>query len=123
MALLRNGEVVAWGANLYGQAEPPPALGDVVEICAGAAFTAARTSDGTLYPFGTKAWGLANPPAGSFTAMACGADHALALAQGGSVQGWGRNDQGQLFAPVLTGVVTLAAGTRHRPSLPASPTC
>jgi alpha-tubulin suppressor-like RCC1 family protein len=104
LALLGDGEVMAWGGNGTDQ------LGD-----------------------GTQG-GATNVPGavtglGGVSAIAAGANHNLALLAGGTVEAWGYNPDGQLgngsnvnsAAPVaitgLGGVVALAGGGAHSLSL------
>jgi alpha-tubulin suppressor-like RCC1 family protein len=106
LALLGDGEVMAWGANANGQ------LGN--------------GSQGAASNMPTAAAGL-----GGVTAIAAGARHNLALLSGGSVEAWGYNPDGQLGngsnlnSPVavaiagLGGVVKIAGGGWHSLSIGA----
>ena len=103
LGLTATGQVLAWGANNYGQ------LGD-----------------GTTASHATPA--AINAPAGvTFTAIAAGTAHSLAVAADGSVYSWGFNASGQLGTgtmadsstpqqvalPAATQVATVAAGGSH----------
>jgi alpha-tubulin suppressor-like RCC1 family protein len=106
LALLGDGEVMAWGANANGQ------LGN--------------GSQGPASNMPTAVGGL-----GGVTAIAAGARHNLALLSGGSVEAWGYNPDGQLGngsnlnSPVavaiagLGGVVKVAGGGWHSLSIGA----
>jgi len=106
LALLGDGEVMAWGANSNGQ------LGN--------------GSQGASSNMPTAVGGL-----GGVTAIAAGARHNLALLSGGSVEAWGYNPDGQLGngsnlnSPVaiaiagLGGVVKIAGGGWHSLSIGA----
>ncbi|MFI4990412.1 MAG: IPT/TIG domain-containing protein [Solirubrobacterales bacterium] len=106
LALLGDGEVMAWGANSNGQ------LGNGSQ----AAASNMPTAVGGL---------------GGVTAIAAGARHNLALLSGGSVEAWGYNPDGQLGdgsnlnSPVavaiagLGGVVKIAGGGWHSLSMGA----
>jgi alpha-tubulin suppressor-like RCC1 family protein len=106
LALLGDGEVLAWGANSNGQ------LGN--------------GSQGAASNMPTAVGGL-----GGVTAIAAGARHNLALLSGGSVEAWGYNPDGQLGngsnlnSPVavaiagLGGVVKIAGGGWHSLSIGA----
>jgi alpha-tubulin suppressor-like RCC1 family protein len=106
LALLGDGEVMAWGANSNGQ------LGN--------------GSQGAASNMPTAVGGL-----GGVTAIAAGARHNLALLSGGSVEAWGYNPDGQLgngsnlnspvavAIPGLGGVVKIAGGGWHSLSIGA----
>jgi alpha-tubulin suppressor-like RCC1 family protein len=106
LALLGDGEVMAWGANANGQ------LGN--------------GSQGAASNMPAVVAGL-----GGVTAIAAGARHNLALLSGGSVEAWGYNPDGQLGdgsnlnSPAamaiagLGGVVKIAGGGWHSLSLGA----
>jgi len=100
LALLGDGEVMAWGGNLDGQ------LGN--------------GNEGGMKNVPGTVTGL-----GGVTAIAAGAQHSLALLSGGTVEAWGYDPDGQLGnggnlnSPVplaisgLGGVVGVAAGGAH----------
>src|SRR5207244_11430015 len=56
---LKGGQVVAWGDNAYGQANVPSGLSNAVAISAGASYSLAVRSDGTV-----TAIGAASVPSG-----------------------------------------------------------
>jgi alpha-tubulin suppressor-like RCC1 family protein len=106
LALLGDGEVMAWGANSNGQ------LGNGTQ--------------GGMSNVPTAVGGLSG-----VTAISAGAQHTLALLSGGSVVTWGYNPDGQLGngsnlnSPVpiaisgLGGVVAIAGGGSHSLSMGA----
>ncbi|GAA1582331.1 hypothetical protein GCM10009678_76350 [Actinomadura kijaniata] len=115
MALLRNGSVVAWGANNFGM------IGDGT--------TRSR-------PLPRPVRGPDDAPAlTGVTQIAIGGQHGLALLRDGTVAAWGRNQLGQLGdasttdrvspvrvagmrgLPVLRDVVAISAGERHNYAL------
>lgn len=150
LALLANGTVMAWGENESGQlgsgslapSSTPVAvkhLTGVKAIAAGGAFSLALLSNGTVMAWGDdergelanvagEEEGLSKTPVAvehlsGATAVAAGADHALALLSGGTVAGWGGDSFGQLGdgataasrpSPVavggLSGVTAISAG-------------
>ncbi len=156
-----DGSVTAWGNNCCGQvgdgtiygnrSSPVPVSGlgaasGIVEISAGALFTLARRSDGSVLSWGDNFSGQLGDrssddqirPArvtgiSGATAIAAGADFSLALRSDGTVWAWGHNDSGQLGdgtrtqgyagrqtpAQVsgLTGVRAIAAGSSHAVAL------
>jgi len=79
VALLEDGTVVAWGSRSQGQ------LGDGIRDSSNWSAHPVRV----LGPDGEA-------PLDEVTALACGAQHTLALKQDGTVLAWGCNDDGQL---------------------------
>ncbi len=158
LALLSNGTVMAWGADEWGQlggggealtmSDVPiqvPDLTNVVAIAAGANFSLALRSNGTVMAWGGNSSGQLGD--GNFeeeeipvqvkglptiTAIAASGEHALALQSNGKVAAWGAGERGQLGndntndsdVPVavqsLTGVVGVAAGLQHSLALLSS---
>jgi outer membrane protein assembly factor BamB/alpha-tubulin suppressor-like RCC1 family protein len=113
LALKRDGSIVGWGRNDYGQATPP-AGNDYVAIAAGYDHSLALKQDGSIVGWGRNDYGQATPPAGNdYVAIAAGNDHSLALKQDGSIVGWGRNDYGQATPPAGNDYVAIAAGGYH----------
>jgi hypothetical protein len=117
LALKKDGTVIAWGDNTYGQAIPPTNLNGVVAISAGRDHSLALKNDGTVvgwgYDFGG---GIATPPAGlsGVVAISAGDYHNLALKADGTVVGWGYNWSGETTPPAdLSGVVEIAAGNSY----------
>jgi alpha-tubulin suppressor-like RCC1 family protein len=134
LALLDNGDVLAWGFNDSGQL----GLGDVlprttptivtlpgpaVSVAAGRGFSVAALADGRVFTWGANTIGqlgdgsregsAAPVPAtglAGIVAVAAGNAHALALGSDGRVWAWGDNTAGQIgdgsFKPALTPVPT-----------------
>ncbi|HEV3046091.1 MAG TPA: IPT/TIG domain-containing protein [Solirubrobacteraceae bacterium] len=102
LALLADGAVVAWGANASGQLGNGSDSGP--ETCEG--------SPCSRVPVAVE--GLADA-----TALAAGAEHALALTGAGEVMAWGAGKQGQLGDGALAAssvpVPVCAAGEEHAP--------
>ena len=124
LALSSTGQVYAWGANFGGQlgdgtttsADVPtlvtaPPDTDFVAIAAGTAHSLALSSTGQVYAWGYNASGqlgddtdessstmtaVTFPPGVLISAIACGADHSLALSSTGAVYEWGSDVFGQL---------------------------
>ncbi len=161
LALKANGTLWAWGVNLFGQlgnsansstnnANPTPTqvAGIYTRIGAGNYHSLALQADGTLWAWGYNNYGqlgngtltgstVANPTptsiTGSYTQVAAGIYHSLALRADGTLWTWGNNDRGQLgttvgfqSAPVTsptqaTGTyVQIAVGGFHSLGLTAS---
>lgn len=118
-----NGTVVAWGKNTYGQlgdgtttnATAPvavkglPAGVPIVEVAAGAAFSAALDINGNVWTWGrndyaqigdgstaTRTTAVKVPLTAKVTTIGAGAAHMLAVDVAGKVWAWGRNDRNQL---------------------------
>jgi len=135
LAITDEGEVYAWGYNLFGQlgngtttnSNVPVAVSAlagkrVVAISAGGGFALALTGDGVVYAWGQNVLGqLGNGTyVGTVTtpaqvtgfsgrtvvAISCGASHTLALTADGAVYAWGYNYDGQL------GIGTTTASNR-----------
>lgn len=87
-ALTREGTVVAWGRNDYGQATPPEGLASVAAISAGGGSTLALLKDGTVV-----GWGNASLPSGlSEIASVAAGSQSIALKRDGTVVVWGIDD-------------------------------
>ena len=74
------------------------------------------TAGGRLEEWGSTANGLTNFPPGltNVIRIACGANHALALRNDGTVLAWGSNNFGQTNVPAgLASVVDISAGIQH----------
>jgi alpha-tubulin suppressor-like RCC1 family protein len=149
-------QVYGWGHGGFGQLGDPAAVGrsaptvspvlvDVVKVAAGATFSLALHSDGTVHVFGNNGSnGIGDGTTLQRTtpvlvsgltdaiAIAAGVDHALAVRANGSVVAWGSNQFGKLgdgtttarFAPVavsgLANIVAVAAAQDSSLALDAS---
>src|SRR5436190_13615539 len=132
LALLRDGEVIAWGDNTFGQTDIPAILSHrhVVEIAAGNIHSMALLHNGRVVAWGPIGgvygdFGQCNVPANlkGVVAIAAGAVHSVALRDNGTVVAWGLNLNGQCNAPRgLNNVVAIAAGMQHTIALKADGT-
>ncbi|WP_158279818.1 immunoglobulin domain-containing protein [Coraliomargarita sinensis] len=127
LAVLRDGGIVGWGDDSYGQATPPtePDEPGARRVAAGVRHSIALMEDGTLRGWGSNytpsGWsssytGQASPPSGSsFGAIDCGYYHGIALrvGYGGAIETWGSNGSGQLDVPYMSSVKAIAAGAYH----------
>lgn len=151
-AVTTDGKVHTWGANYFGQLGQPgstgnirnyalvvPGIDNVVSVTASDYITFALKQDGTVWCWGrfltetesNHSWLSCGatptqvPNLSGVTAIAAGANHALAITVDGRVWGWGYNTYGGVgdpsttftLAPVLVNVpgfaVAVAAGMYH----------
>jgi alpha-tubulin suppressor-like RCC1 family protein len=113
LALRKDGTVIAWGNNFYGQTNIPAGLSNVVAIAAGNNHCLALKSDGSLAAWGDYGYGQGGVPVGlsNVVAIASGAYYNLALKADGTVIGWGSDIYGQTDVPAgLTNVQSIFAG-------------
>jgi len=124
LAVKGDGTLWAWGLNLNGQLGIPTSTGrtnrpvqvgtahDWVQVAAGFYYSLGLRADGSLWAWGSNQYGeLGNPTgngnqaaahptptqvAGTYTQVAAGADHVLALRADGSLWAWGYNYNGEL---------------------------
>jgi len=84
LALKRDGTVVAWGSNIYGEANVPKGLTDVTAIAADEHLSMARKRDGTVVAWGGNYFVQTSVPAGlsNVVAIASGWQFGLALTTG-----------------------------------------
>ncbi len=78
------------------------------------------TTGGRLEAWGNNSFGATTIPAGltNVVRIACGANHALALKNDGTVVAWGSNTYGQTNVPAgLTNVIDVSAGIQHSVAL------
>ena len=110
------GQVVAWGRNLFGQANVPAGLRGVTAVAAGTYQSLAVGADGTVVEWGDSFDQIPDAPSGlsGVTAVAAGYGHNLALRSDGRVVAWGNNDDRQSAVPAgLAGVTAIAAGSGY----------
>jgi alpha-tubulin suppressor-like RCC1 family protein len=158
LGLSTTGQVYSWGADFSGQlglgstgGYPTPQAvgvpgGPVSAVAAGSVHSLALTASGQIYAWGANLFGqlgngtasdahapvlVAAPSGVTFTAIAAGGDHSLALSSTGQVYAWGANFSGQLgtgttrasstpvvsVAPAGVTFTAIAAGTSHNLAL------
>jgi parallel beta-helix repeat protein len=107
-------QVLAWGANSYGQTNVPPGLTNVAGIAGGWHHSVALRNDGTVVGWGNNDYGQTNVPSGLSNIVAIASrsgDHSMALRADGTVVVWGDNSNGQTNVPAgLSNVVAISAG-------------
>ena len=64
VALKKDGTVVAWGNDSYGQTKVPSGFKNVIAIAVGFDHSLALRSDGTLVAWGDNSVGQSSVPAG-----------------------------------------------------------
>jgi alpha-tubulin suppressor-like RCC1 family protein len=120
LALLSNGNVLAWGSNDSGQlgdgtttlkrSPVLAAISGVIAIAAGESHSLAIKNDGTVWAWGANGFGqlgdgtttnrllpVAVASLGSGVGLiACGEKHSLAVKAGGAMYAWGNNTNSQL---------------------------
>jgi len=115
LALRSDGEVVAWGNNLYGDCNVPPLPPGTVytAIAAGWQHSVAARSDGAIVVWGNNSTPPPPVPPGiPCIGLACGDHHAVALLLTGQVLAWGRNGFLQSYVPSRDDV-TIGAQQAH----------
>ena len=124
LALTTAGSITSWGSNFFGQLGTGTAKGSSLpetvaspsgttftSIAAGSDFAVALSSTGQIYTWGANQSGqlgdgqrtprtapapIADPAGVTFTQVAAGAAHVVALSSAGVVYTWGLNSSGQL---------------------------
>ena len=84
LVLKRNGTVVAWGSNHYGETTVPEGLSNVTAIAADANLSLALKADGTVVAWGGNYSGQTSVPTGlsNVVAIAAGGELSFALTTG-----------------------------------------
>jgi alpha-tubulin suppressor-like RCC1 family protein len=121
LALLSNGTAMSWGSNGSRQLGVPPVTKIIKEE--GQEFTEEKDIENSDVPVAVQA--LAG-----VKAVAAGAKHSLALTEGGEVEAWGANNDGQLGGGTIGGsssmptvvgglsaVAAIGAGSLHNLAL------
>jgi len=86
----------------YGICVPPPLARPWKQVVAGEYVTVAIEMDGTLWRWGSSAWGSIQyipvqiGTANNWSSVAVGGNHVVAVKTNGTLWAWGRNDMGQL---------------------------
>ena len=111
------GEVYAWGQNLNGETNVPPAARTGIKaLGAGGRFAfAIKESDGSLVGWGKNSKGeLSIPPLTGVAQIDGGDFHAVAVKDDGTVVAWGDNSAEQTSVPPgITNAIQVSAGKNH----------
>ena len=115
-AIRSPGRVFCWGANSYGQADPPS--GSYRMVSAGGFHSCALQDSQSVVCWGANFFGQADPPPGKYLAVSAGGYHSCALHVSKRVRCWGNDSSGQLGTPLgrqpPTGrYASLSAGEWH----------
>ena len=113
-AMLALAQVLAWGANSYGQANVPVGLTNVAAIAGGWHHSVVLRTDGTVIAWGDNVSGQTNVPPGLSNVVAIASrsgNHNMALRAEGTVVVWGERSFGLTNVPPgLSNVVAISAG-------------
>jgi hypothetical protein len=103
-AMLRRGQIAAWGGNLYDVTTTVPL--DLTNVLAVRGGFIALKADGTVFAWGYGGDGQTNVPTGlsNVVAIAAGCSDCLALKSDGTVVTWGQAGN----PPLLTNVAAIA---------------
>lgn len=121
LAIYSTGQVLAWGKNTHGQLGtgntttsnfplPVDTFTNIIDIAAGENHSMYLRSDGSVWAWGDNTFGQLGDGtfndrltptqvlglSANITAIACGANHSLALAADSTLWIWGNNSEGQL---------------------------
>jgi hypothetical protein len=109
-------ELIAWGANDYGQTDVPVGLTGIKSFDAGGGHTVALKNDGKVVVWGSNWAGQTNVPSNliGVKSVAAGGHHTVVLKDNGTLEAWGYNNDGQTNIPTGLGVIsTIDAGNER----------
>jgi alpha-tubulin suppressor-like RCC1 family protein len=114
---LKDGAVLAWGNNNFGQCDIPADARSGVTAIAGGGWHTIALKGGAVLAWGRNWEGQCTIPAAALSgvsAIAGGDSHTVAL-KDGAVLAWGANDRGQCTIPAAaqSGVDAIASGVVH----------
>lgn len=102
LAVKKNGTVVAWGNNTYGQCRVPAGLANVVATVGGTFHSLALKGDGSVVAWGRNHEGQTDVPAnlGDVIKIFAGDAYSAAIKRDGSLVVWGSEAMAQFGATV-----------------------
>lgn len=122
IALRRDGKVVVWGNNAYGQLAVPQPNERFKAVATGDSHCLALREDGSIAAWGNNGDGACNVPApnSNFVAVAAGDRHSIGLKADGTIVTWGFNYYGQVTgASGATNCVAIAGSSQTTLALTA----
>jgi alpha-tubulin suppressor-like RCC1 family protein len=125
VALRQDGQVIAWGPDVFGETVVPATATNVVAVRACSYSSVALREDGSFVIWGHTAFGEANVPpnATNVVAFTSGGDTTVGLREDGTLVAWGDNTYGEASTPVsASNVVAVASGTFYTLALRADRT-
>ena len=111
-----SGAIECWGHNEYGAVgatDAPDGSFSAVSTGGIRSHTCAIRESGAIECWGENYHGQADPPAGSFTAVAAGVFHTCGLRESGAIECWGSNTNWQVSASPAGSFTAVSAGPGH----------
>jgi alpha-tubulin suppressor-like RCC1 family protein len=117
LALKKDGSIVSWGHDGYGQVSNTPEGNDFTAIAAGSTHGLALRNDGSITIWGFNGYGeVSNAPTGNDFIAISGSfrHHFMALKADGSIVSWGYDLVNVVSdTPTGTGYIAIAGGLAH----------
>jgi len=110
---IKNGGVLAWGSNLYGQTTVPAGLSSGVTAVSAGFQHSLALKGGRVYAWGRNNFGQLNVPGEALSDVVgidAGSNHNLAFKANGDIIAWGSNFVGESAAYTCGPVFAISAG-------------